>query len=81
MIPRKGSTSVKDGERALIPINTQDCSIICIGKRNEDWNGSTPRGAGRLMSRSKVKQSINFDTIYGIHGGDLFYHDQSGNHR
>jgi len=58
MILRKGAVSAKKGERLLIPINMRDGSLICVGKGNEDWNSSAPHGAGRLMSRSKAKQSF-----------------------
>jgi RNA-splicing ligase RtcB len=58
MILRKGAISAKAGERVLIPINMRDGSLICIGKGNPDWNESAPHGAGRLMSRSKAKESI-----------------------
>lgn len=58
MILRKGAVSAKKGERLLIPINMRDGSLICVGKGNEDWNCSAPHGAGRLMSRSKAKQSF-----------------------
>lgn len=58
MILRKGAVSAKQGERLLIPINMRDGSLICVGKGNEDWNFSAPHGAGRLMSRSKAKQSF-----------------------
>lgn len=36
----------------------RDGSLICIGKGNDDWNQSAPHGAGRLMSRSKAKESF-----------------------
>lgn len=58
MILRKGAVSAKEGERLLIPINMRDGSLICMGKGNEDWNYSAPHGAGRLMSRTKAKQSF-----------------------
>lgn len=58
MILRKGAVSAKEGERLLIPINMRDGSLICMGKGNEDWNCSAPHGAGRLMSRTKDKQSF-----------------------
>lgn len=58
MILRKGAVSAKEGERLLIPINMRDGSLICMGKGNEDWNCSAPHGAGRLMSRTKAKQSF-----------------------
>jgi tRNA-splicing ligase RtcB len=58
MILRKGAVSARAGEKLLIPINMRDGSLICVGKGNEDWNCSAPHGAGRLMSRSKAKQSF-----------------------
>ncbi|WP_407312322.1 RtcB family protein [Desulfosporosinus sp. SB140] len=58
MILRKGAVSAKKAEKLLVPINMRDGSLICVGKGNEDWNCSAPHGAGRLMSRSKAKQSF-----------------------
>jgi len=59
MILRKGSISAQLGERVLIPMNMRDGSLICIGKGNSDWNYSAPHGAGRILSRSKAKESIS----------------------
>lgn len=61
MILRKGAVSAEKDELLLIPINMRDGSLLCIGKGNEDWNYSAPHGAGRLMSRSKAKENINFE--------------------
>lgn len=58
MILRKGAVSAKRGEQLIIPMNMRDGSLICIGKGNPDWNKSAPHGAGRLMSRSKARDSI-----------------------
>lgn len=58
MILRKGAVSAKMGEILLIPINMRDGSLICTGKGNSDWNCSAPHGSGRLMSRSKAKESF-----------------------
>lgn len=60
-IIRKGAISAYEGEKVLIPINMRDGSILAVGKGNSDWNYSAPHGAGRLMSRSKAKESINLD--------------------
>lgn len=57
MILRKGAVSAKKGEKLLIPMNMRDGSLICVGKGNEDWNYSAPHGAGRLMSRTKAKNT------------------------
>jgi len=57
-ILRKGAISARAGERILIPINMRDGSLLCTGKGNADWNFSAPHGAGRLMSRSRAKETI-----------------------
>lgn len=59
MILRKGAVSARNGEKLIIPMNMRDGSLICVGKGNPDWNYSAPHGAGRLMSRSKAKESIS----------------------
>jgi tRNA-splicing ligase RtcB len=61
MILRKGAVSAEKDEVLLIPINMSEGSLLCVGKGNEDWNYSAPHGAGRLMSRSKAKELIDFD--------------------
>lgn len=63
MILRKGAVSAKKGEKLLIPINMRDGSLICIGKGNDEWNCSAPHGAGRLMSRSKARQSFTVSSF------------------
>lgn len=61
MILRKGAVSARVGEQLLIPINMRDGSLLCLGKGNPDWNCSAPHGAGRLMSRSKARQTFTVD--------------------
>jgi tRNA-splicing ligase RtcB len=58
MILRKGAVSAKRGEKLLIPINMRDGSLICMGKGEAEWNFSAPHGAGRIMSRTRAKQSF-----------------------
>lgn len=58
---RKGAVSAKNGELLLIPINMRDGCIIGRGKGNPDWNMSAPHGAGRIMSRTKAKESISLE--------------------
>lgn len=69
MILRKGSVSAQKDEKFLLPLNMKDGSLICIGKGNEDWNYSSPHGAGRLMSRSEAKKKIDFDKFKEIMKG------------
>lgn len=58
-ILRKGAISLQKDEMAIIPMNMKDGSLIVRGKGNEEWNFSGPHGAGRLMSRSKAKQTLS----------------------
>ena len=60
-ILRKGAISLQNDEMAIIPINMQFGSLIVKGKGNPDWNASGPHGAGRLMSRSKAKETLKME--------------------
>ncbi len=70
-ILRKGAISAHKGELVLIPINMRDGSVLARGKGNPDWNFSAPHGAGRIMSRSKAKETLSLDeyrkTMDGIY--------------
>ena len=61
MILRKGAIAARKGEKVLIPINMRDGSVIALGKGNPEWNFSAPHGAGRIMSRSKARETINIE--------------------
>ncbi len=60
-ILRKGAIAAHAGERVLIPINMRDGSVLAVGKGNPDWNYSAPHGAGRVMSRTTAKKSIQLE--------------------
>lgn len=60
MILRKGAIAAHKGERVLIPINMRDGSVLAVGKGNPEWNYSAPHGAGRIMSRSNARETLNF---------------------
>lgn len=60
-ILRKGAISLQKDESAIIPINMEYGSLIVTGKGNPDWNFSGPHGAGRLMSRSKAKETLKME--------------------
>ena len=59
------------GEKVLIPINMRDGSVLAVGKGNPEWNYSAPHGAGRLMSRTKAKNTLSLDeykkTMEGVY--------------
>ena len=61
MILRKGAIAAHKGEKVLIPINMRDGSVLAVGKGNPDWNYSAPHGAGRVMSRSKAKETLSME--------------------
>lgn len=58
---RKGAVSAKKDQMLLIPINMRDGCIVARGKGNDEWNQSAPHGAGRIMSRNKAREVVNFD--------------------
>lgn len=71
MILRKGAIAAHEGEKVLIPINMRDGSVLACGKGNAAWNFSAPHGAGRLMSRTKAKNTLSMEayreTMKGIY--------------
>lgn len=71
MILRKGAVSAETGEKLLIPMNMRDGSLVCRGLGNDDWNCSAPHGAGRIMSRSKARDTLDLtefkQTMKGIY--------------
>lgn len=61
MILRKGAIAAHKGEKVLIPINMRDGSVIAVGRGNPEWNWSAPHGAGRIMSRTKAKATLDLE--------------------
>lgn len=39
----------------------RDGSVLARGKGNPDWNYSAPHGAGRIMSRTKAKETLDIE--------------------
>jgi RNA-splicing ligase RtcB len=60
-IIRKGSISLQDGEKAIIPMNMRDGSLLVTGKGNPNANYSGPHGAGRVLSRGAAKRSLSME--------------------
>ena len=58
-IIRKGAIAAYDGELGIIPLNMRDGSLIVRGKGNPDWNCSLPHGAGRILSRSEARRTLD----------------------
>ena len=71
MILRKGAIAAHEGELVLIPINMRDGSVLARGRGNPEWNCSAPHGAGRLMSRTKARETLDLEayrqTMAGVY--------------
>ncbi|MBL6962470.1 MAG: RtcB family protein [Bacteroidetes bacterium] len=61
LVIRKGAIRSYKTEKMIIPFNMRDGILICEGKSNEEWNFSAPHGAGRIMSRSKAKKTVDIE--------------------
>ncbi len=61
MILRKGAIAAHEGELVLIPINMRDGSVLARGRGNAEWNFSAPHGAGRIMSRTAARQTLDLE--------------------
>ena len=60
-ILRKGAIAAHRGERVLIPINMRDGSVLAEGRGDPEWNFSAPHGAGRLLSRSRARETLDME--------------------
>ncbi len=69
MILRKGAIAAHEGELVLIPINMRDGSVLARGRGNAEWNYSAPHGAGRLMSRSKARETLDLEAYRATMAG------------
>lgn len=69
MILRKGAIEAHKNEKVLIPINMKDGSVLAVGKGNPKWNYSAPHGAGRVMSRTKAKSTLDMETYKSVMEG------------
>lgn len=69
MILRKGAIAAHAGEKVLIPVNMRDGSVLAVGKGNPDWNYSAPHGAGRLMSRTKARNTLDMEEYRNVMEG------------
>jgi tRNA-splicing ligase RtcB (3'-phosphate/5'-hydroxy nucleic acid ligase) len=58
---RKGAIRAYKGEMCIIPWNMRDGLIIGEGKSNSEWNCSAPHGAGRVLSRSMAKKTLDVE--------------------
>ena len=61
VIHRKGATHAENGMMGVIPGNMKDGSFIVRGLGNKDSMCSSSHGAGRVLSRSQAKKTLNVD--------------------
>lgn len=62
-IIRKGATPAYEGQEIILPFTMKDGLIIGVGKGSKKYNFSAPHGAGRILSRSKAKETLDVDTF------------------
>jgi tRNA-splicing ligase RtcB len=60
-IHRKGATHAELDMMGVIPGNMRDGSFVVRGLGNEDSLCSSSHGAGRVLSRSKAKEELDYD--------------------
>ncbi len=60
MVHRKGATRAEEGEWGMIPGSQGTNSYLVKGKGNAKSFNSCSHGAGRIMSRTKARKSLNF---------------------
>lgn len=59
MVHRKGATSAREGQLGIIPGSQGTKSYIVKGLGNPESFNSCSHGAGRLMSRTKARETLN----------------------
>ena len=69
ILHRKGAISARNGELGVIPGNMKDGTYIVAGFGDKDYLESASHGAGRAMSRSKAKKTINVEDFKGMMDG------------
>ena len=61
MVHRKGATSARQGQFGIIPGSQGTKSYIVMGKGNPESFNSCSHGAGRTMSRTKARNTLNLE--------------------
>ena len=78
LVHRKGATSAREGEIAIIPGSQGTNSYLCKGLGNKESFESCSHGAGRKMGRKVAKETLDLkeernkmkDIVHGIRGKD-----------
>lgn len=69
VIHRKGATHAEEGMMGVIPGNMRDGSFIVMGKGNPDSLCSSSHGAGRVLSRSQAKKTLDVEKFKAMMSG------------
>jgi tRNA-splicing ligase RtcB len=69
VIHRKGATHAEEGMMGVIPGNMRDGSFIVVGKGNPDSICSSSHGAGRVLSRSQAKKTLDVEKFKAMMSG------------
>jgi tRNA-splicing ligase RtcB len=62
-IHRKGATPASKGEQGVIPANMRDGTILVEGLGDANFLYSSSHGAGRCLSRTRAKASLDLATF------------------
>lgn len=74
VIHRKGATHAESGMFGVVPGNMRDGSFIVRGKGHPDSLCSSSHGAGRVLSRSQAKKTLDLGTFHKEMGGIVTNH-------
>lgn len=77
VIHRKGATHAELDMLGVVPANMKDGCFIVRGKGNPDSICSSSHGAGRVLSRSQAKKTINFCDLAREMKGIVNNHNES----
>lgn len=69
ILHRKGAISARAAETGVIPRNMKNGTYIVAGLGDKDYLESASHGAGRAMSRSKAKKTINLEDFKRVMDG------------
>lgn len=63
VLHRKGAISANEGEWGVIPCNMRDGAFLVYGTGLDRYLCSASHGAGRRMSRSKARKTVDYDVF------------------
>lgn len=76
-LTRKGAIRAREGDRGIIPGSMGTSTYIVTGLGNESSYCSCSHGAGRRMSRSKARKTLDIETLRTQMAGKSWDSDQA----